>query len=53
MCGTPVVPAAVGPEKLEAPVAKKISYYAPLIFSFACFTLAALVITWLAFNVWN
>ncbi|MFM9878347.1 MAG: zinc-ribbon domain-containing protein [Rhodoglobus sp.] len=53
MCGTPVIPGAVRPERLETPAAKKIATFAPLIFSIACFSLAALVIAWLVLNVWS
>ncbi len=52
MCGTPVIPAAVRPERAETPVGEKIATYAPLVFAIACFSLAAIVIAWFAINVW-
>ena len=52
MCGTPVIPAAVRPERAETAVGQKIATYAPLVFAIACFSLAAIVIAWFAINVW-
>lgn len=51
-CGTPAIPGAVRPERLDTPRAQSIARLAPLVFAIACFSLAGLVIAWLVANVW-